>query len=359
MRDTAELHIAVTGMNATDNPGPGVGVARALRHSPDFRGKVIGLAYDTLEPGVYARDIIDDVFLVPYPSQGVEALEARLRYIHDRVGLDVVIPTLDAELPSFIALAPVFEELGIGSLLPSQEQLDLRSKANLCDLGERSAISVPKTRVVTDMTDLYTIHKDIPYPFFVKGLFYGAVYARSLDDALHGFHRTVAQWGLPVIVQAAVPGDEFDVVAVGDGEGGLVGAVAMKKTFLTDKGKGWAGVVVKDPRLLKMAQVFMETTKWRGPCEVEVMMDRSGTPHLIEVNPRFPAWCYLSAGAGTNLPWAVARLAAGEAVETLPQPKVGTMFVRISLDQVTDMADFERLATTGEIVSTTNEGEQA
>jgi hypothetical protein len=42
-------------------------------------------------------------------------------------------------------------------------------------------------------------------------------------------------------------------------------------------------------------------------------------------------------------------MAAGEAVDPLPPPKVGTMFVRISLDQVTDMADFEQLATSGEI----------
>jgi carbamoyl-phosphate synthase large subunit len=93
----------------------------------------------------------------------------------------------------------------------------------------------------------------------------------------------------------------------------------------------------------------MEATKWRGPCEVEVVKDSKGTCHLLEINPRFPAWSFLSAGAGTNLPWAVARMAAGEAVDPLPPPKVGTMFVRISLDQVTDMADFEQLATSGEI----------
>ena len=29
------------------------------------------------------------------------------------------------------------------------------------------------------------------------------------------------------------------------------------------------------------------------------------------MNPRFPAWCYLSAGAGVNLPWAVVELARG------------------------------------------------
>ena len=60
--------VAVTGLNATDNPAPGVGVIRSL-HADDLGDKrVIGLAYDALDPGVYAKDIVTDVFLLPYPS---------------------------------------------------------------------------------------------------------------------------------------------------------------------------------------------------------------------------------------------------------------------------------------------------
>ena len=33
--------VAVTGMNATDNPAPGVAVARALRAAPDFAGRIV------------------------------------------------------------------------------------------------------------------------------------------------------------------------------------------------------------------------------------------------------------------------------------------------------------------------------
>ena len=34
----------------------------------------MGLAYDALDPGVYASDVVDEVFLIPYPSQGRDAL---------------------------------------------------------------------------------------------------------------------------------------------------------------------------------------------------------------------------------------------------------------------------------------------
>lgn len=357
------LTVAVTGLNATDNPGPGITVIRSLRHHPDFEGRVVGLAYDSLDPGIYASDLLDDVFLVPYPSQGPEALEARLRYIHERVGgLNVIIPTLDAELASFIALRPLFEELGIGTFLPTREQLDMRSKVHLAAFGEKAGLTVPKTRVTSQIGDLYTMHQEIPYPFLVKGVFYGATLCHSVDEAVMAFHKVVATWGYPVIVQAFVEGDELDVVAVGDGKGGLVGALPMKKTTITDKGKGWAGIALRDPELLAMTRRFMEASHWRGPCEVEVIKDRKGGYHLLEVNPRFPAWTYLSAGAGINLPYAVLELAAGREVQPMTDYRVGTMFVRISIDQIADLDDLQAISQDGEIIRTsrgaTKEGEQ-
>jgi carbamoyl-phosphate synthase large subunit len=343
------LTIAVTGLNATDNPAPGVGVMRALRQA-GAADRLIGLAYDALDPGVYAADIAREVFMIPYPSQGVAAFLSRIAYVHERVGLDVIIPTLDAELPSFIDLEPELRALGIGLLLPTREQLELRSKVNLAALGERARIPVPRTVVVTDESELLRAHEKVPYPFFVKGVFYGATLAHNLDEAITAFYKVVAQWGVPVILQAVVSGEEFDVVGVGDGEGGLVGAVPMKKMLITDKGKGWAGITVKDPDLLAVAEAFVAATAWRGPFEVEVMRDHEGRYHLIEVNPRFPAWCYLSAAAGVNLPGMVAELAAGRDVPPPRDYDVGTMFVRISLDQVASLKDFQRMVTLGEVM---------
>jgi carbamoyl-phosphate synthase large subunit len=100
----------------------------------------------------------------------------------------------------------------------------------------------------------------------------------------------------------------------------------------------------------RLTEVFMRATKWRGPCELEVIRDEAGGYHVLEVNPRFPAWCFLSAGAGMNLPYAVAELAAGRELTALTDYRVGTMFVRIALDQITDMTPFSRMSTAGEIV---------
>ena len=317
MRDG--LTIAVTGLNATDNPAPGVAVIRSLRAAPAFRGRVVGLAYDSLDPGLYCDELdLTAAFLVPYPSQGLEALRERLFAIHERVPFDVLMPTLDSELPSMIALEPELNARGVHLFVPSQAQFDLRSKARLAELGERAGLEVPETRVVSDVRELYDVHQHVPYPFMVKGVFYGALLARAVDEAVAAFHLTVAKWGLPVIVQKFYAGEEYDVVAVGDGARRPGGRGADEEDVPHRQGQGLGRRHGEGPLADRDDRALHGASRWRGPCEVEVLRDARGPLTAFEVNPRFPAWVYLSAGAGQNLPWAVAQLALGEQVQPMP-----------------------------------------
>ena len=65
MSSRRKLTIAVSGLNNTDNPGPGVPVIRALRDSKKFDVRIIALVYETLEPGIYMDGIADRVYMMP------------------------------------------------------------------------------------------------------------------------------------------------------------------------------------------------------------------------------------------------------------------------------------------------------
>lgn len=340
--------VAVTGLNATDNPGPGVPVIRALRRSPDFAGRIIGLAYDAMDPGLFLPGLLDGAMLIPYPSAGRDALFARLAHARRRFGVDVLIPTLDSELPALCDHEDVLATLGIGVFLPTRDQYDLRSKARLFELARDHGVPVPRSEVLTDPSRMYSIHDTFTFPIAVKGVFYGARICYSADEAVAAFHEQAAEWGLPIIVQEFVAGEELNVAAIGDGEGGLIGAVPMKKLMLTKQGKGWAGVTIADAPLMDLARQVVGAMKWRGPLELEVIRDGAGDYHLLEINPRFPAWVDLSAGAGQNLPLACARLAAGETVAPLPAYRVGAAFVRASVNQLVDISALEALSVLGE-----------
>ncbi len=118
--------IAVTGLNAIDSPGPGVAVIRSIRECDDFDVRIIGLSYESLEPGIYMHDIIDKTYQIPYPSAGSDALFARLSYIHNIEHLNVLIPNFDAELFNFIIISNKLRKLGISTFLPAREEFEAR-----------------------------------------------------------------------------------------------------------------------------------------------------------------------------------------------------------------------------------------
>jgi len=343
--------VAVTGLNNAENPGPGVPVIRSLRESRHFEVRIVGLVYENLEPGIYMDDMVDTVYTIPYPSLGHETLLARLAYIHQQERLDVIIPNFDAELFSFIKISDLLSSMGIRTLLPTHEQFDARLKGKLVEFGQQFDINVPKSLTVYNIGELTQALHEFSYPVVVKGKFYEAYIAMNAEQAHSYFYKLAAKWGMPIILQQFIKGQEFNVTALGDGRGQLIGAVPMRKTYITANGKGWAGVSIDDEQLLGMARQTVTQTRWGGGLEPELMKeDSTGNVYLIEINPRFPAWVYLATACNQNHPEALVRLALGESVAPYEDYEVGKMFVRYSWDMICDMSRFQQLATTGESI---------
>lgn len=341
--------IAVTGMNARpDNPGPGVAVARCLRESPEFEGHIVGLGYEALDPGLYLPSYCDAAYLMPYPSAGDDAILERIGIVAEQERIDALIPCLDAELPSICRLQNKLEEMGIVTFVPDREQLTLRNKDRLEELAAHAGISSPETKSITSIDFFRRSNPDRwDFPMVVKGIFYDAAVVRDEQEAISAFQRISRQWGLPVLVQRFLDGEEVNLTAVGDGEGRLLGPVMMKKLAVTDKGKAWAGVTIVDEALLAASQALVAATKWRGPLEVEVMITGRHDYHLIEINPRFPAWIYLSHGAGSNLLELLLKLMAGEAVDNVTPAPAGTLYIRHAEDNTIPLSMYESVVVRG------------
>lgn len=343
------LTIAVTGLNATDNPGPGVPVLRSLTDADPNR-RLIGLLYDALEPGVYMEDLTERNYLIPYPSMGLDAIYDRIAQIHADEHIDVLVPTLDTELYLFHKLAGRFRELGIHTFIPTTEQLHIRGKDRLSEFCKRHDVKTPPTVTVSTITDLKSAVAKLDNTVVIKGIFYDAYAADGGEEAVAAFHKVTKKWGLPVIVQQRLQGDEFNVTGLGDGNGNVVGAVAMRKLVITDKGKGWAGVSIRDESLLDLSRRVISALRWRGGLELEFMREKgNGDFSLLEINPRFPAWVYLATAAGQNLPEALVAMALGRPAPAFNGYEVGKVFVRASWDLITDMGRIEQLTTSGKI----------
>ncbi|MBK6680221.1 MAG: ATP-grasp domain-containing protein [Ignavibacteriales bacterium] len=342
------MKIAVTGLNATDNPGPGIPVMRSLQEGGFEDLKLIGLIYDSLEPGIYMDNAADVCYQIPYPSSGLDSLYERIAHIHSIEKIDMLIPTLDSELYGFVKLESRLNALGIKTFLPTLDQLNIRGKDKLLGFCKANGIHVPKNTLATSIQDLYSIPSDFTYPVVIKGIFYEAYIANNFEEAAGFFKKLANKWGYPIIIQEYIKGSEYNVVALGDGEGGMTGAVPMKKLYITDKGKGWSGVTITEPALLEISQKVISKISWKSGMELEFMKsETTGEYYLLEINPRFPAWVYLAPGAGQNLPAAMVKMAFGEKIKPFDHYTIGKMFVRCSWDLLADVSKLAQISTLG------------
>lgn len=338
--------IGISGINTTDNPGPGVAVARSLKES-GLNIKTVGLGYDANDPGHYLRDYIDTSFLLPFPSKGWRELEPRLRTIKAATGMEVLIPCLDAELPLYLRYQAEMNAMGFRMLLPTEEQFALRSKDNLDAFAKKIGCRYPGTRTCDSIDDLYkTLHEKPEFPVVIKGKYYKAYVVYNQSSAVEKATEIAAEWGFPVLVQDYITGPEINLIGLGDGKGQLCGCVCIKKQTKTDLGKVWTALTIQDSQLIELAKRFCDVTHWQGPFELEAM--RVGKDiNLIEINPRFPAWVYFATAVGVNLPQRMLNLIyEGDCERSLDYP-IGKHLIRFTQECIGDLDLFHDLITLG------------
>jgi len=323
------LRIAVSGLHRGENPQPGASIVRSLRRR--FPSAFIaGLVYDALESGIYMADGPDAVYLMPYPTSGAPAFFERLDAIREKSPFDYLIPTLDAEIELLVHLEEDLTARGLITCLPGKETLDRRSKSHLAELARQCGVAVPETQAAYDVAGALAAAKEFGYPLMVKGQYYDAKMAASEPDLAAAASHLLSEWGAPVLVQRCVRGLEFNALGLGDGEGGIVGLCTIRKTIVSNQGKGLGGMTIRDPRLDDFCRRLVCELRWHGPFEIEAMLDEErGAYVLIEINPRFPAWVDFPAMLGVNFPAAlIAMMESADRPTPLPRCAPGHFYLR-------------------------------
>lgn len=329
--------IALSGLNANDNPAAGIPVAKSLKD--EF--EIIGLSYDPNESGNYL-DIISKSYLMPYPSLGINELLIRLKEIKDKEDISMIIPCLDLELPLYIKYQTEIEKLGIKIILPSQTNFELRNKNKLSTLARSLKIKYPKTYEFSSLENLEVTSKKLNYPFMLKGNSHQASQVENLDAVKVTAEKISLEWGFPLLFQELIIGDELNLVGLGDGKGNLIAAVTIKKLTTTSLGKIWTAVSIEHQGMLELAKVFVQKTSWHGAFELECMLQKKEL-YLIEINPRFPSWVYFATALGINLPKQLIRLAHNLTVKPQFSYPTGKLYVRFTDELITDFSDFSTL----------------
>lgn len=292
MSEQTSVRVLVTGVG-----GPaGVAVLRSLLRRSDvdvFAGDMDGWASGLYLVPAERRRILSPG-LSPDFVDGIRQL-----CLDDSI--DVVISTVDVELPP---LAARRDELGAVLAAPSVETLDVT-----LDKWELALRCAPLLRVpVTRLLNSEGMALRWNFPVIVKPR-RGAgsrgvrlvsdratLLAMDPDDAL--------------IIQEHLPGEEYSVDVLADGDGSVVAAVPRTRTRV-DSGVSIAGQTVHDEGLEQTAAAVARAIGLRGVANVQLRRDAEGVPALLEVNPRFPGALPLTIAAGVDMPSLVLDLALG------------------------------------------------
>ncbi len=346
MRDS-ELIVGISGLDSGTNPHPGTAVAMALKRDPEFKGKIIGLSYDPMVSGAFMDELFDDFALVPWPGDHEAWYVRSLTEIHRDLGLNVLLPCLDSDLPTVARLQDTLRSQGIGTLAPDENAVKSRFKSNLAELARNADVKTPRTGVLYDTGQLHPLD-GWAWPLYIKGALADAEVAYNEEEASYLFRKMAKKWGYPVMAQESRAGVEYLVAGVIGRQGDLLGSVAVKKGATTSSGKATSGVTVQNAELSRVASRVLSALDWRGPFELEFMKDATTDDFLlIEVNGRFPAWISFATEIGSPLVRIAVQEAAGMKPKRIKDPEDGVHFSRAHVQcwgETTDLGIWKALA---------------
>lgn len=347
----AKYHIAITGLNAADNPCPGISVIRSLKAEGREDVRIIGLTYELLCSTSYVNDLVDEVYHVPFPQEDEEKFLSRISEILQKTRIDILLPNLDFEIPVFSRLESDLRDLGLKLLIPSESALTLCAKENLPQLSQLTEIPVPYSLILRDRRQMTTTASYFTYPLVVKAAHGEACLVYSLEEVIVFCNRLASVWGWPLIMQQYIHGDEYCVASLADRRQMIIGSVCMKKIRKSKNGTAWMGGTAKDDTLMEFTQEIIDKLKWIGPLEIEFIKEQnSNRYYLVEINPRFPSWIELAAKVGCNLPMACVKVALREKIPPFSDYKTGILFARSAMDITCDITRLGQLATKKELI---------
>ncbi|MEV0663679.1 hypothetical protein ACIBI3_20875 [Actinomadura luteofluorescens] len=313
--------VLLSGWQSDLDPSPGLGTARSLLAEwPALRIEAVD--YSAACSGLHVA-IPAAVHLLP-GWDDIDAAADTLVEVIERSG-GYFLSGLDLEAQLLAERAPAHPAM----LLPPRDAFRAVRKP-ATEAAELLGMPAPRHRPATSTEEAARFAARHGWPVWVKGVRHQARAVGDLTSLRCAFQQIRDTWGPDdVLVQEHLDGSEesFAFAAL---HGRLLGACHMVKTAVTAQGKTWAGRVGPVPApIMKAMRAFVDATAWTGGGEIETIRHRrTGELHLLEVNPRFPAWIHGASLTGFNLPAELVGAVAGRPVSA--RRPAANAFVRVT-----------------------------
>lgn len=252
------------------------------------------------------------------------------------MGVDVLIPTCDAELRPLGKARDEFRQAGIELLLAPDSALEVC--LDKLALAERCAGHLPVPR--TERLDKIADPESWTYPVMIKPR--SGSGSRGISVAASSEELLRLEPSPDFLVQDYLPGEEYSVDVLADVTGHVVAAVPRVRERV-DSGVSVAGRTVHDAELERLGAGVAAATGLTYVANVQFRRDPHGRPALLEVNPRFPGAMPLTVASGVDMP-----LMALDALRGRPLPTHAdfrdTAMVRYLEERFVALGEVQRVA---------------
>lgn len=310
--------------------GPaGIAVMKSLASDPQVH--LLAADMDAWAAGLYLVPLADRALV---PAGATPGFARHLLACCQEMGVDVVVPTVDAELRALARVRGAFTSAGVQLMMAPDRALrvtlDKLALARFC----AGAVRVPRT----EPFDTAFEPESWDYPAVLKPR--AGSGSRNITIAQSPADLAGEARSPSMIVQEYLPGDEFSIDVFADRPGHVVAAVPRLRAKV-DAGISVAGRTVRDPELERFGAAVAEVTGITYIANVQVRRDQQGRPALLEVNPRAPGSLALTIASGVDMP----RLAM-DALRGLAVPEHANFrevaMVRFLDERVFELGDMAR-----------------
>ncbi|MGE3843495.1 MAG: ATP-grasp domain-containing protein [Vicinamibacterales bacterium] len=279
---------------------------RGALEAGGFRGRVLATDVNPWSPGVHMADAAYAVPLSTAPDYVERVLD-----VCRREQVDVVVPTIDDELPVFASALSRFAEEGIRVIVsPLETTLACNDKVRTCEILRAAGVSAAASY------RRETLPADLDPPLFVKPRV-----GRGSVSAFQARTRRELEFFLDYVpdpcIQECLDGPEFTLDLFCDLEGHPVSVVPRERVVIRS-GVIDRGRTVKNPHLLELGIACARALPFVGPINIQCRMHQ-GRPVVFEINPRFSGGIGLTLRAGADFAAWSLQLALGRRLA----PRIG------------------------------------
>ncbi|QXM06672.1 ATP-grasp domain-containing protein [Crassaminicella indica] len=299
---------------------------KRARNELGIKGNIVAVDISKFAPAIYYADIY-----VMVPRVDANEFISEIIKVCNEYDIDLVIPTIDTELPILVENKEQLESLTNAKIMISNKKvIDIgKDKFVTYNFLKKNCFGVP------NVIDENSLEKgEYKFPLFIKPLDGSSsinAFKVNNEKELSFFREYVPN----PIIQEFAEGDEYTIDVFCDFEGNPI-TIVPRKRVATRGGEVSKAVVIREREIIDEVKRMVNVLKPIGPITVQCIKGMSGIK-FIEINPRFGGGAPISMKAGANSAKNIYKLLMGEKLSYYEDYEDGLVALRYDQAVFLDM----------------------